>query len=52
MFCHSPESWTRMWEEQIFDKGEVKVIAILREVDLSGHRLEKVFPGWGRRGHV
>ena len=44
MFCHSPESWTQMWEEQIFDKGEVKVKAILREVDLSGHRLEKVFP--------
>ena len=32
-----------MWEERIFDKGEVKVEAILREVDLSGHRLKKVF---------
>ena len=31
------------YDEQIFDKGQVKVKAILREVDLSSHRLKKVF---------
>jgi hypothetical protein len=25
VFCHSAESWTQMWEEQIFEKGQVKV---------------------------
>ena len=44
MFCHSPESWTQMWEEQIFDRGQVKVKVIFREVDLSAHWLKEVFP--------
>ncbi|KAI0795120.1 hypothetical protein C8Q75DRAFT_712487 [Abortiporus biennis] len=25
MFCHSPESWTELWEKDIFKEGEVKV---------------------------
>ncbi len=32
MFCHSPESWKEMWEEQVFDKGTVKAEADLIEV--------------------
>ena len=44
MFCHSPESWTQMWEEQIFNKGQIKVKTIFREVDLSTHPLGKIYP--------
>jgi hypothetical protein len=29
MFCHSPESWIDMWENQVFEKGTVKVEASL-----------------------
>jgi len=32
LFCHSPESWTQMWEEQIFEKGQVKVDTVLNEM--------------------
>jgi len=32
MFCHSPESWTQIWEEQIFEKGQVKVNTALRDI--------------------
>ena len=32
MFCHSAESWTEMWEEQVFEKGQVKATTILWEV--------------------
>ena len=34
MLCHSPESYTEMWEEQIFKKGQVKVNAVLRELNV------------------
>ncbi|KAI0034152.1 hypothetical protein K488DRAFT_46101 [Vararia minispora EC-137] len=30
MFCHSPESWTELWDGVIFEKGEVKVEATLK----------------------
>ncbi|KAL4245152.1 hypothetical protein ABKN59_009899 [Abortiporus biennis] len=33
MFCHSPESWTELWEKEVFGEGEVKVTAVLREVE-------------------
>jgi len=42
MFCHSPESWTKMWEEEIFEKGQVKVDTILEEENMD---LEGAFPG-------
>lgn len=29
MWCHSPESWTDLWDGQIFPKGTVKVDAVL-----------------------
>ena len=35
MFCHSPESWTQMWEEQIFGKGQVKVNTVLNELSVT-----------------
>ena len=44
MFCHSPESWAQMWEEQIFEKGQIKVNTILREKGFAGGKLGKVFP--------
>jgi len=34
MFCHSPESWTQMWEEQIFEKGQVKVNIVLKDMTI------------------
>ena len=44
MFCHSPESWTQLWEEQIFEKGQVKVNTVLKEVDMAAERLWKGIP--------
>ena len=44
MFCHSPESWTQMWEEQIFEKGQVKVNVVLRDLTTAARRLEKGVP--------
>ena len=43
MFCHSAESWTQMWEEQVFEKGQVKANTILWEVPEST-QLSKEFP--------
>ncbi|KAH7913908.1 hypothetical protein BJ138DRAFT_1144995 [Hygrophoropsis aurantiaca] len=31
LFCHSPETWTAMWDGEVFDKGTVKVNAFSRE---------------------
>ncbi|KXN85578.1 hypothetical protein AN958_11145 [Leucoagaricus sp. SymC.cos] len=31
MFCHSPESWSDLWDGQVFEKGAVKVEAKLVE---------------------
>lgn len=35
MFCHSPESWTKMWVNDVFGEGKVKVEATLREVSVE-----------------
>jgi hypothetical protein len=43
-FCHSPESWTELWEEQIFEKGQVKVTVNLIDVDTAVERSDRVFP--------
>ncbi|KAM5531491.1 hypothetical protein V8D89_014816 [Ganoderma adspersum] len=32
MFCHSPESWTAMWDGEVFERGTVKVETDLIEV--------------------
>ncbi|TFY73405.1 hypothetical protein EWM64_g10608 [Hericium alpestre] len=33
MFCHSPESWTELWDGMVFEKGTVKVEAEIVVVD-------------------
>ncbi|KAF7316915.1 hypothetical protein HMN09_00425600 [Mycena chlorophos] len=32
IFCHSPETWRAMWEDEVFDKGSVEVRTTLRYV--------------------
>jgi len=44
MFCHSPESWTQMWEEQVFEKGQVRVNTILKESNRVVERRERAVP--------
>jgi hypothetical protein len=44
MFCHSPESWTQMWEEQVFEKGHVKVSAVLREPNAVAEERRRKVP--------
>lgn len=31
MFCHSPESWTELWDGEVFPKGTVEVKTTLLE---------------------
>jgi hypothetical protein len=31
-FCHTPESWTEVWDGQVFRKGSVKVEVVLEHV--------------------
>ena len=53
MFCHSPESWTQMWEEQIFEKGQVKVNTTLKDVTAIVEKLEgKALPVGGARFYL
>ncbi|KAI0932446.1 hypothetical protein AcW2_001075 [Taiwanofungus camphoratus] len=33
MFCHSPETWTELWDGSVFKKGSVKVDAFLHEIE-------------------
>ncbi|KAK7689115.1 hypothetical protein QCA50_007806 [Cerrena zonata] len=33
MFYHSPESWVNLWEKEVFEEGQVRAWAILREVE-------------------
>ena len=44
MFCHFPESWLQMWEEKIFEKGQVKVNIIFREMNITAKKLERAAP--------
>ena len=44
MFCHSSETWAQMWEEQIFEKGQVKVNTVLREANMMAERLGRAIP--------
>lgn len=43
-FRHSPKSWTELWEEQIFEKGQVKVTTSLAEMDKMVEKLGTPFP--------
>jgi hypothetical protein len=38
MFCHSPQTWTKMWDGVVFPKGSVEVDTHLMEVDIEGHK--------------
>lgn len=35
-FCHSPESWTELWDGEIFHKGTVEVKTVLMETNPEG----------------
>ena len=49
-FSHSPESWTKLWEEEIFEKGQVKAATRLVEMDLDTETLGQViFPELGAK---
>ena len=39
MFCHSPESWTKIWEEEVFERGRVKVTTTMIELNKAAERL-------------
>ncbi|EMD35851.1 hypothetical protein CERSUDRAFT_52912 [Gelatoporia subvermispora B] len=46
MFCHSPETWEAMWDGQVFNKGTVKVEAVLKPLDAKERaRLEMEVEG-------
>ncbi|KAF8836501.1 hypothetical protein BDN67DRAFT_974083 [Paxillus ammoniavirescens] len=38
MFCHSPQTWTEMWDGVVFPKGSVEVDTHLVEMDMLGHK--------------
>ncbi|KAI0056563.1 hypothetical protein BV25DRAFT_1832101 [Artomyces pyxidatus] len=40
IFCHSPESWTELWDGEVFEKGTVRVETEL--VEMSTKELEKI----------
>lgn len=33
MICHSPESWRKLWDGEVFKKGSVRVDTILQKVE-------------------
>lgn len=41
---HSPKSWTELWEERVFEKGQVRVTATLVEVDVVAERYDQIIP--------
>jgi hypothetical protein len=36
MFCHSPESWGKLWDGQVFKQGSVTVEARLKVMEMFG----------------
>ncbi|KIJ16052.1 hypothetical protein PAXINDRAFT_76025 [Paxillus involutus ATCC 200175] len=38
VFCHSPQSWTEMWDGVVFPKGSVEADAHLVELDVDGYK--------------
>jgi hypothetical protein len=36
LFCHSPQSWSELWDGEVFPKGSVKVLAFVMEVPKDG----------------
>ena len=35
MFCHSPATWTNLWDGQVFEKGSVKVQSYLLQIPFN-----------------
>jgi len=40
MFCHSPESWTELWDGNVFKKGTIRVNARMRSFETSDGTVE------------
>ncbi|KAI6039680.1 hypothetical protein EDC04DRAFT_2568253 [Pisolithus marmoratus] len=40
MFCHSPQSWTELWDGTVFEKGEVEVKTNVWEVSATGQTVD------------
>jgi hypothetical protein len=40
MFCHSPDSWRKLWDGQVFSKGTAQVEATLKEYNRPGSWLD------------
>ncbi|EMD35856.1 hypothetical protein CERSUDRAFT_115779 [Gelatoporia subvermispora B] len=38
-FCHSPESWTQLWDGEIFNRGSVRVRASLEVIDTDAENM-------------
>ncbi|KAJ8509376.1 hypothetical protein ONZ45_g8455 [Pleurotus djamor] len=45
MFCHSPQSWEELWDGQVFEKGTVKVEAVIRGIEMDDPTLTQE-PTW------
>ena len=43
-FCHSPESRTQMWGEQIFGKNQIKDNTIFGGMNMAAGKLERAAP--------
>ncbi|KAI6098237.1 hypothetical protein EDD16DRAFT_1659440 [Pisolithus croceorrhizus] len=41
--CHSPESWTELWDGTVFTKGEVEVEVDAWPFLIAGQTLDKVW---------
>ena len=42
LFCHSPRSWSELWDGEVFPKGTVKVLAFVTEIPKD--EVAKIFP--------
>jgi hypothetical protein len=50
MFCHSPDSWTELWDGEVFEKGTVRVDATLEEI--RKEVIERVIGATGTRSYL
>jgi hypothetical protein len=50
MFCHSPESWKDLWENQVFEKGDVRVdtrlIVLSYKTDEQAEAVDAYWLSW------
>lgn len=53
IYCFNPEDWKVLWEEEVFEKGSVKVEAALADMSKEKWRGRGVFvPGTERRRSI